>query len=101
MPWVKGQSGNPSGRPCMPIELREVRQLARTYSREACERIYLLMSCAEKHETQLAAAIALLKIAGLNMTADVNLTVNELPPPLQLASENLKAGLGPDADVIQ
>ena len=75
--WVKGQSGNPRGRPPEVAEIREVRRLAQTWSKDAVERIYLLMSCADKHDTQLAAALAILKIAGMNMSADVNLTVND------------------------
>jgi len=89
--WVKGQSGNPRGRPPEVAEIREVRRLAQTWAKDALERIYLLMAGADKEETQLAAALALLKIAGMNMSADVNLTVNQEQHPRAEPNEALEA----------
>lgn len=40
MPFVPGQSGNPSGRPKVDFE---VRQLAREYGREAIEKLAAIM----------------------------------------------------------
>jgi uncharacterized protein (UPF0147 family) len=40
MPWVKGQSGNPGGR---PKEVADIRQLARQRGKEAIDTLYEIM----------------------------------------------------------
>jgi len=68
MPWEKGQSGNPGGRPRASIEVREIRRLCQERSKEAYEVIAGLMASAEKETTRLAAAIAILKAAGVSFS---------------------------------
>jgi HEAT repeat protein len=74
MPWVKGQSGNPGGRPTVA---QAIRALARTSSERAFNVVLDLMEHGDKDSTRLAAAIAILKVAGVPMSADVNITVTE------------------------
>ena len=58
MPWVKGASGNPGGR---PKELPDVRALARSRGKEAIHVLYAIMRD-EKAPTaaRIAASVALL-----------------------------------------
>lgn len=51
MPFVKGQSGNPGGR---PKENNEIKELARAHSVEAFERICEMAQCAD-HKIALPA----------------------------------------------
>lgn len=83
MPWVKGQSGNPSGSRPESIEVKEVRRLAQSATPEAYATIESLMRGAEKDTVRLTAALAILKIAGLRFDSppeSVDVTPN-LPPP--------------------
>jgi hypothetical protein len=56
-PFVKGQSGNPAGRPRVAAEIRE---LARAHGEEALRTLAELMKSAAKEETRARAAEALL-----------------------------------------
>ena len=56
MPFEKGISGNPGGR---PKEGAEVKALARTYGVPAIEKLVALLSCGDDR-TEMAAAQALL-----------------------------------------
>lgn len=56
MPFQKGQSGNPGGR---PKEDAEVKELARQHGKKALKKLVALLECGEKR-TELAAANALL-----------------------------------------
>ena len=40
MPWVKGQSGNPGGRPKEEVDIRK---LARSRGKEAIDTLYAIM----------------------------------------------------------
>jgi HEAT repeat protein len=96
MPWVKGQSGNPGGRPTVA---QAIRALARTNSEKAFNVVLGLMESGDKDSTRLAAAIAILKVAGVPMSADVNVTITEREPRPEASTlpvEALEAGLRPE-----
>jgi hypothetical protein len=94
--WQKGESGNPGGRPPLTIELQEVKRLCQERSMAAYERVAELMDSADKDSTRLAAALAILKMAGMPMNAEVSVTINQPPPPpAHVPAETLEAGLGP------
>jgi len=60
MPFVKGQSGNPGGRPKL---LDEVVAQAREYTKENIKRIADIAASSESDKVRLAASIALHEIA--------------------------------------
>jgi hypothetical protein len=95
MPWQKGQSGNPAGARPEVIEVREVRRLAQAKTKEAYAVIESLMVGAEKDSVRLAAALAVLKIAGMNLAGPVTVNVNPPAPPPPAPDRDLEAGLGP------
>ena len=58
MPWVKGQSGNPGGRPKEEIDIRK---LARSRGKEAIDTLYTIMRDEKAPPAaRIAAATALL-----------------------------------------
>lgn len=65
MPWAPGQSGNPRGGRPESIEVREVRRLAQAMTHEAFKVVSDTMRHAEKDTVRLAAALAVLKVAGM------------------------------------
>jgi hypothetical protein len=89
MPWVKGQSGNPGGRPAQALEVKEIRKLAQAKSGEAFKIILHLMRHADRESVKLAAALGLLKIAGLDMSA-ASPTIPLSPSPPQLTGPELE-----------
>lgn len=74
MPWAKGQSGNPGGRPKV---VAKVREMAQRDTPEAYETLRSLMLTADKDSVRLAAAIAILKMAGVSLSS---LTDGEMTP---------------------
>lgn len=60
MPWVKGQSGNKSGRPKV---FADVQALARSYTKENLARIAHLAEFAEDDNVKLRASVSLHEIA--------------------------------------
>jgi hypothetical protein len=56
-PWVKGQSGNPRGR---PPALTSIRDLARTYTREAIAALVQVMRQAKSEMARVQACCAIL-----------------------------------------
>lgn len=79
MPFPKGVSGNPGGRPREVLEVREVRKLAQEKTTRAFEIVAKLMEEAEKDSVRLAAALAVLKIAGVRLDGEMSVTVNQAP----------------------
>jgi hypothetical protein len=62
MPFEKGQSGNPAGRPkgALTKATAEIKSLAQPYGKEAVETLVILLRQGETHSVRLAAANALL-----------------------------------------
>jgi hypothetical protein len=75
--WQPGQSGNPKGTRPEILEVRQVRKLAQEKTVRAFQIVAGLMESAEKDSVRLAAAIAVLKIAGVRLDGEVNLTLNQ------------------------
>lgn len=73
--WKPGQSGNPGGRPAIADEIKA---LAEVDSPEAYRVVAEMMRTAEKDSVRLAAALSILKMAGVPLGNGVALTV---PPP--------------------
>lgn len=98
MPFQPGNRANPGGRPPETIEVRQVRKLAQARTLEAYKVVEGLMRGAEKDTVRLAAAIAVLKIAGMRFDSPPE-TVDVTPPiPAQSYSrEQLMAAAKGDA----
>ena len=73
-PWVKGQSGNPKGR---PKDVESVARLAREHSAEAVHRIVALMRQEEEPKVALQAAMHLLD-RGIGKTLSTKTINHEL-----------------------
>jgi hypothetical protein len=76
--WKPGQSGNPGGRPRVQAIVREAAQFD---SLEAYQKIRELMRAAESDAVQLAAAIKVLQLAGVQFTVSIQQPEPEPPPP--------------------
>jgi hypothetical protein len=84
MPWKKGQSGNPGGRPKSSVEAQAtLRELALKDVDAAYAR--LRVNALEEGET--AAILKLLALAGVRVDPDATLTITATQPaPLQSMS---------------
>ena len=80
MPFEKGKSGNPGGR---PKEVAEVRELAKKHGPAAIERLKTLMN-SENERTAVAACEALLNRGYGRPAQSVTLAGEEDGPPVQL-----------------
>lgn len=80
MPFKKGQSGNPGGR---PKEVSEVRELAKEHGSAAIERLVQLMS-SDNERTAVAACEAILNRGYGKPAQSVTLAGEEDGPPVQL-----------------
>lgn len=67
MPFVKGQSANPGGRPRI---VQSVRRRAQGHMEEALDVALEVMRKGEKGTERLTAAVKVLQIAGVPFTAD-------------------------------
>lgn len=83
MPFVKGKSGNPNGRPKVP---EEVRELARAHTVEAIRTLAEVMGdSSAPHAARLSAAEKLLDRAWGKSEATVNVKDNRTPRDLSTA----------------
>ena len=80
MPFKKGKSGNPGGR---PKEVAEVRKLAQEHGAAAIERLVELMG-SENERTAVAACEAILNRGYGRPAQSVSLSGEEDGPPVQL-----------------
>jgi hypothetical protein len=67
MPWAKGQSGNPGGRPRLA---QSIRRRAQGDMDEAYETLLAVMRDSEKGSERAAAATTVLKLAGAAMAEE-------------------------------
>ncbi len=80
MPFKKGQSGNPGGR---PKEVSEVKDLARTHGVDAIERLVELIA-SDNERTAVAACEAILNRGYGRPAQSMSLSGDEDKPPVQL-----------------
>ena len=80
MPFEKGKSGNPGGR---PKEVAEVRELAKKHGSAAIERLVELMA-SDNERTAVAACEAVLNRGYGRPAQSMTLTGDEDKPPVQL-----------------
>lgn len=94
MPFVPGKSGNPGGRPRL---MQQIRRLAQADSEDAYRRVRELMD-SDNGKIALAAAIAILKVAGVPMTPEHQEPLPQ-PPSADVTTATpaeLMDGLGPE-----
>ena len=95
MPWKRGQSGNPGGRPKV---VSHVRELARQHSEEAVQALCAVMNDpAEKGTARVAAAQVILDRAFGKPAPEADLV---LPPFDQWTDDMVVAVFGPDAAAL-
>lgn len=89
---MKGQSGNPAGRPPRErVLVREVRELARKYALDALEELRRLATSADDEKVRLAACEAILD-RGLGTPHESQPEASETEVPMrQLTPEELRA----------
>lgn len=75
--WVKGQSGNPSGRPKL---IGHVRELAQAYTEESIQTLVEIMRDKKAHATSRAAAAQSLLDRGWGKAAQPVGGTDDLPP---------------------
>ena len=93
-PFVKGQSGNPGGR---PRAVAEVRELARMHAPEAIIELVRLTKEA-KSETARIAAIKELLDRAYGKATQFLISENDGPPLADMTSEQLRAGILADIE---
>lgn len=89
--WAPGQSGNPAGRRVeVDPNVQAVIRLAQEKTPRAFAVVLELMESAEKDSVRLAAALSVLKAAGVKFDGEQAITVN-LPPP-QTSAQAIPTG---------
>lgn len=79
MPWKKGESGNPGGRPRLA---QGVRRKAQAVQDEAFDVLVSEMRGAEKSSERISAAVKVLQVAGVSMSEDKTPETPEQEKPL-------------------
>lgn len=93
-PWEKGgPSPNPGGRGKVA---REIRENAKVHCAEAFEKVVAIMRM-DGHRAQLTAALVVLRLAGVPMSAEASPEIDVTPqrPPAEIPDAELEQGLGP------
>jgi hypothetical protein len=86
MPFRKGQSGNPGGR---PKELADIKELARSHTAEAVERLAHWMR-SDDARASVAAATALLDRAWGKAPASMTVTSGDKAPRTEPVADTVK-----------
>ena len=60
MPFKKGHSGNPTGRPKLPEDVKHVRELARVHTADAVKSLVSVMKSSNSDSARVSAANVLL-----------------------------------------
>ena len=60
MPFKKGHSGNPTGRPKLPEDVKHVRELARAHTADAVKSLVSVMKSSNSDSARVSAANVLL-----------------------------------------
>src|ERR1700746_1847510 len=84
MPWRKGQSGNPGGR---PVGYGEIRQLARAHTSTALETLLEVAKSGKSESARVAAAVALLDRGWGRPTQPLAGDPEEPPIGIELSAE--------------
>ena len=84
MPWQKGQSGNPGGR---PVGCGEIRQLARAHTNTALETLLEVAKSGKSESARVAAAVALLDRGWGRPTQPLAGDPEEPPIGIELSAE--------------
>ena len=84
MPWVKGQSGNPGGRPKV---VGEVRDLAREQTGTAIATLTDICRNGRSESARVAAAVALLDRGWGRAVASTDLTLTTVIKPVELMTD--------------
>jgi Family of unknown function (DUF5681) len=87
MPWRKGQSGNPGGR---PVGYGEIRQLARAHTNAALETLLEVAKSGKSESARVAAAVALLDRGWGRPTQPLAGDPAEPPIGIELSVEELR-----------
>jgi len=100
-PFQKGQTGNPGGRPKLPEDVKNVRELARSYTQEAVNALVDVLREGGA-SAKVSAAQALLDRGWGKAEANINMTVKRSAKELtddELAA--IAAGSGADSTPAQ
>ena len=91
MPWKKGQSGNPKGRPMI---LPTIRAQARVDSHAAYNTLVEAMRDSDKWSERIAAAVQVLRLAGVSFASDVEEMKAQVEARKLATPEQIAAALG-------
>lgn len=95
MPWVKGQSGNPTGRPRI---VQGVRRQAQNMSEEALQVLVDVMRGGEKASERASAARTILQLAGAGFSEEGAAPEERAAVPTATMSEEALAEIATQGD---